>query len=103
MGQKQAEKREGEGRGLHLPVEHIGHHLDLSLGRGDFLLRGGLRAAAEHGEGHLEWFVDGRATGVSEESGAVLRRAGGLLERGLDAAAGGGRCDVVVRLGDVEI
>ena len=35
-----------------VPVEHVGHHLDLSLGGSDFLLRRGLRAAAEQGKGH---------------------------------------------------
>lgn len=38
---------------LSIPVEHVGNHLDLSLGGSDFLLRRGLRAAAKQGEGHF--------------------------------------------------
>lgn len=42
-----------------VPVEHVRHHLNLGLGGSNLLLRGGLRAAAEQGEGHVGWFVEG--------------------------------------------
>lgn len=61
---------------MEVPVEHVGHHLDFGLCRGNLLLRRRLRLCAEE-EGHLgldglDRLIDRRDSLASSETGLMF-------------------------------